>query len=221
MGAGRSTMASGGECTFLATGKVVLEMGNDTHRACVGGRAEVGPDHFASIDPDIRSLVHFDLEDVNFVMAVFVEMNPVVGMAQGGRTRVDPRFLEKLPGFGDTMPEGAQIAWGTDLDAARARARESAMPLLVDFGADWCSACRELDHMALSDARVVSEARRFVVVRVDLSDASDEVAQGHLRGYDQSGLPFVVLHHSDGSESQRVTAPMEAEAFLELMRAVR
>ena len=104
---------------------------------------------------------------------------------------------------------------------ARARARESAMPLLVDFGADWCSACRELDHMALSDARVVSEARRFVVVRVDLSDASDEVAQGHLRGYDQSGLPFVVLHHSDGSESQRVTAPMEAEAFLELMRAVR
>ncbi|MCA9532110.1 MAG: thioredoxin family protein [Myxococcales bacterium] len=121
----------------------------------------------------------------------------------------------------EALPEGAQIAWGTDLDAARARARESAMPLLVDFGADWCSACRELDHMALSDARVVSEARRFVVVRVDLSDASDEVAQGHLRGYDQSGLPFVVLHHSDGSESQRVTAPMEAEAFLELMRAVR
>ncbi|MBK8589354.1 MAG: hypothetical protein IPN77_09495 [Sandaracinaceae bacterium] len=75
--------------------------------------------------------------------------------------------------------------------------------------------------MALSDARVVSEARRFVAVRIDLSDASDDVAQGHLRSYGQSGLPFVVMHHADGSEGPRVTAPMQAEPFLDLMRAVR
>ncbi|MCB9657207.1 MAG: thioredoxin family protein [Sandaracinaceae bacterium] len=121
----------------------------------------------------------------------------------------------------EALPEGAQIAWETDLTAARARATESGMPMLVDFGADWCSACRELDHMALTDARVVSEARRFVTVRVDLSDAGDDVAQGHLRSYGQSGLPFVVMHHTDGSEGQRITAPMRAEAFLALMRAVR
>ena len=93
--------------------------------------------------------------------------------------------------------------------------------LLVDFGADWCSACRELDHMALTDARVVSEARRFVAVRIDLSDADDEVAQGHLRGYGQSGLPFLVMHHADGAEGPRVTAPMRAEPFLALMHTVR
>jgi thiol:disulfide interchange protein DsbD len=121
----------------------------------------------------------------------------------------------------EALPEGAQITWETDYTAARTQAQQSGLPLLVDFGADWCSACRELDHMALSDARVVSEARRFVAVRIDLSDASDDVAQGHLRSYGQSGLPFVVMHHADGSEGPRVTAPMQAEPFLDLMRAVR
>jgi len=38
--------------------------------------------------------------------------------------------------------------------------------MLVDFGADWCGACQELERDVLSDPRVVSEARRFVTVRV-------------------------------------------------------
>jgi thiol:disulfide interchange protein DsbD len=120
----------------------------------------------------------------------------------------------------EALPAGAQIAWQTDLDAARAQAASEGLPLLVDFGADWCTACRELDHMALADARVVAEARRFVAVRIDLSDPGDEVAQAHLRGYSQSGLPFLVMHHQDGSEADRVTAPEPAEPFLARMRAV-
>jgi thiol:disulfide interchange protein DsbD len=94
--------------------------------------------------------------------------------------------------------------------------------MLVDFGADWCGACQELERDVLSDPRVVSEARRFVTVRVDLStaEATDE-KWALLKAYEQPGLPFVVLHHSDGSEASRITGMLESDAFLKLMDAVR
>ena len=65
-------------------------------------------------------------------------------------------------------------------------------------------------------------AKRFVTVRVDLSadEATDE-SWALLKSYEQPGLPFVVLHHSDGSEASRVTGMVESERFLEMMDAVR
>jgi thiol:disulfide interchange protein DsbD len=94
--------------------------------------------------------------------------------------------------------------------------------MLVDFGADWCGACQELERDVLSDPRVVSEARRFVAVRVDLStDRATEEKWALLKDYDQPGLPLVVLHHSDGTEAARVTGLLESEEFLQLMDGVR
>jgi thiol:disulfide interchange protein len=69
---------------------------------------------------------------------------------------------------------------------------------------------------------VVSEGRRFVPVRIDLSPGED-VVRGRqvLAQYEQRGLPLVVLHHTGGEESARVTSFVEAEQMLQLMRAVR
>ena len=93
---------------------------------------------------------------------------------------------------------------------------------MVDFGADWCGACQELERDVLSDPRVVSEARRFVTVRVDLStDKATDDKWAILKDYNQPGLPLVVLHHSDGSEAARVTGLLESDEFLEIMGGVR
>jgi thiol:disulfide interchange protein DsbD len=94
--------------------------------------------------------------------------------------------------------------------------------MLVDFGADWCGACQELERDVLSDPRVVAEAQRFVTVRVDLStDKATDEKWAVLKGYNQPGLPLVVLHHSDGSEAARVTGLLGSEEFLEIMGSVR
>ena len=92
----------------------------------------------------------------------------------------------------------------------------------MDFGADWCGACQELERDVLSDPRVVAEAQRFVTVRVDLStDKATDEKWALLKAYQQPGLPLVVLHHSDGSEAGRVTGLVESDEFLEMMGAVR
>ena len=121
----------------------------------------------------------------------------------------------------EALPAGAHIEWIEDYEAGFAMAEETGKPMLVDFGADWCGACNDLEHEAMSDPRVVAEAQRFVPVRVDLSaDQATPEKWALLRErYEQPGLPLVVMHGADGDEAHRVTGLVSADEFLEMLRA--
>ncbi|MBX3250191.1 MAG: thioredoxin family protein [Myxococcales bacterium] len=123
----------------------------------------------------------------------------------------------------EALPAGAHITWHEDFDAATALAQQTRRPLLVDFGADWCGACQELEHEAMSDPRVVAEAQRFIPVRIDLSASAATPAKwAILRDrYQQPGLPLVVMHDAEGQERHRVTGPVSADEFLEMLRSIR
>lgn len=122
----------------------------------------------------------------------------------------------------EALPAGTKIVWHEDYAAARALAKRENKPLLVDFGASWCGACKELDRYTFHDPRVVAEAQRFVAVRIDLSPGQDtQVKRDVLSSYNQRGLPLVVMHDTAGDEKQRVTSFIEAPEFLKLMKPVR
>ncbi len=116
-------------------------------------------------------------------------------------------------------PPGARIAWREDFSTALTEARAAGQPYLVDFGADWCGACGELERDTFTDPRVVREGGRFVAIRVDMSQRTAE-EDALLAGYAQRGLPLVVLHGSNGEERHRVTRFIEPDELLALMRAV-
>lgn len=122
----------------------------------------------------------------------------------------------------EALPEGAHIEWIEDYETAVALAEEESRPMLVDFGADWCGACNELEHGAMSDPRVVIEAERFVRVRIDLSadEATPERWALVNETYDAAGLPLVVMHGSDGEESRRITGNVSADEFLAALQSV-
>ncbi|MCB9667741.1 MAG: thioredoxin family protein [Myxococcales bacterium] len=130
--------------------------------------------------------------------------------------------LYGLVAYLEALPPGAKIHWLEDLPKARAMAQQQGRPLMVDFGASWCVACGELDRHTFSDARVVQEARRFVAVRVDLSQGKiTEARQQWLNDYNQRGLPLVVLHDASGSEAGRITNFVDANTMLRAMQGVR
>jgi thiol:disulfide interchange protein DsbD len=127
-----------------------------------------------------------------------------------------------MVGYTQVLPEGAHIAWGDDYKAALILAKTQQRPLIVDFGASWCGACKELDQKTFSDPRVVREGGRFVPVRVDLSPGKDTKEKREiLASYAQRGLPLVVLHKPTGEVAARVTSFVEADEFLHMLRAVR
>jgi thioredoxin:protein disulfide reductase len=127
-----------------------------------------------------------------------------------------------LVAYLSAVPDGAQLDWREDFAAARAEAEAEGRPYLIDFGADWCAACKELEHETFTDPRVVAESRRFTVIRIDLSPRVETPEKwALLREYGQSGLPFVVLHDGEGREALRVTSVMGPEEFAGRMREIR
>ena len=119
------------------------------------------------------------------------------------------------------LPKGAPLAWWTHEPQARERALAEGKPVLVDFGASWCVACKELETRTFLDPRVRAEGERFVAIRVDATDDEAPEIRRLSAKYRAVGLPTVVLFDSLGQEQERFHEFVAPERFVEAMRRVR
>jgi thiol:disulfide interchange protein DsbD len=116
---------------------------------------------------------------------------------------------------------GASFAWLHSEPEAVAQARAEGRPVIVDFWAEWCTACKELDQTAWADAQVRLEAARFVRVKVDGTEADDAVTAIQER-YQVQGMPTVVFIDSAGRRvPDRVIGAIDAGEMLQRLRAVQ
>ncbi len=114
----------------------------------------------------------------------------------------------------------ATLPWLHDEVQALALARAERRPVIIDFWADWCTACKELDQTAWSDPQVREDAKRFVAVKVDGTTDSPAV-QAAFEKYGVVGMPTVVLIDSHGREMPaRITGPVPADEMRRWLRAV-
>jgi thiol:disulfide interchange protein DsbD len=105
-------------------------------------------------------------------------------------------------------------------EQAKAEAIGAERPLLVDFTADWCVACKKLDRSTFSQPEVASEAGRFVAIKVDATNADDPEVEAVKDRLNVVGLPTVLLFDSAGNEAVRCTDFVPAEAFLKALQRV-
>lgn len=107
-------------------------------------------------------------------------------------------------------------------EAALARARASGQPVMIDFFAEWCAACKELDRFTYVAPAVQAEARRFVSVKVDGTNENDDVDKLYER-FGVKGLPTVAFVDSSGNllSEPRVTGFLAPEEFLRELQKVR
>lgn len=132
-----------------------------------------------------------------------------------------------------TSTPAEEIAWihvgGEDtavatFDAAVAKAKAEGKPVMVDFGADWCIACKELDKYTYVDAAVRADARRFVSIKVDATTETPGLTELQKR-YGIVGLPTVVFLPSTSATEgaagpEPLTGFLKAPEYLEKMKAV-
>jgi thioredoxin-like negative regulator of GroEL len=112
------------------------------------------------------------------------------------------------------LPSGftADIRWYSNLEEASSAARETNKPMMLDFWADWCAACKVMEKEVYSDAQFTEAAQRFMPVRIDF-DKRTELA----RKYNVTELPTLVFTDSYGGELFRYHGFMDVKPLSELL----
>jgi thiol:disulfide interchange protein DsbD len=116
-------------------------------------------------------------------------------------------------------PEKAKAV--TPFDEALQKAKADCRPVMIDFFADWCASCKELDQHTYVAREVIDESKRFVNVKVDGTGDNDALNELYGR-YGIQGLPTVVFIDPMGKvlDSPRVTGFLPPEKFVAEMHKV-
>jgi thiol:disulfide interchange protein DsbD len=103
---------------------------------------------------------------------------------------------------------------------ALALARAQGRPVIIDFWAEWCTACKELDKLAWADPRVRAEASRFVAIKADGTSETDEFLRTAEK-YGVVGMPTVIFIDGSGREvRERIIGTVDAEEMLQRLKGV-
>ncbi len=125
-----------------------------------------------------------------------------------------------LGALGASSPAGPSIAWGRSESEAVAQARAEGKLLMIDFTAEWCQACHELEKYTYTDPTVIAAAKDFVPVMVDCTEKGDEGVLALQRKYGVSGLPTVLFVTPEGRiVGETVVGFLDAPEFLTRMKA--
>jgi thiol:disulfide interchange protein DsbD len=110
------------------------------------------------------------------------------------------------------------MAWSDQYDATFSAARADGKPIILDFTADWCAACKELEHKTYTDDAVKQCGDEFARVMIDgTTDTPEFVALKEQYGI--KGLPAVYFLCPEGDVIPELTLKgfEPAGSFLEKM----
>lgn len=112
------------------------------------------------------------------------------------------------------------IHWITDEEEGLKLARAENKVAMIDFWAEWCAACMELEKVTYPDPSVIRELQRFVMIKIDCTNVDDPRVRQLLSKYSVVGLPTMVFVNRDGTIAEDKTiigfvSPKEFLAVLE------
>jgi len=107
-----------------------------------------------------------------------------------------------------------------DLDEAVAQASHQGRPVMVDFYADWCTSCKEMEATTFLDPVVRQALSGSVLLRADVT-ANDANDKALLKRFGIFGPPTIAFYGRDGSERSRyrVVGYMKGAQFASAVRA--
>ena len=137
----------------------------------------------------------------------------LVGVASGGRDPLAP--LEHLRGGQAAQQKLAfkRIKTVAQLDAELANT--GGKTAILDFYADWCVSCKEMEKLTFVEPKVRERLANTVLLQVDVT-ANDEDDKALLKRFKLFGPPGIILFNSKGEEiaDSRVIGFQEAPKFL-------
>ena len=113
------------------------------------------------------------------------------------------------------------IQSSSELDAQLSKAKEDKKLVLLDFYADWCISCKEMEVTTFANPEVSKQLKQFVLIQADVTKNSAD-NQALLKRFGLFGPPGILIFNLDSQEQkdQRVIGFMPPQRFMERLKQV-
>lgn len=135
--------------------------------------------------------------------------------------------LQPLHGLGTVQAASPGITFErvasiTELETRIRQAHAGNQPVMLDFYADWCTSCKEMEAYTFTDPSVKQALAGFVLLQADVTKNSDD-DKALLARFNLIGPPGVLFFSADGQEdaSLRVIGYQDADTFLQTLTRVK
>jgi thioredoxin:protein disulfide reductase len=149
----------------------------------------------------------------------------LIGVAAGSNDPLQPLSTLRASNGGGgpvTATKESALAFDTiksldDLNRRVAAATAAGRPVMLDFYADWCTSCKEMERYTFSDKSVQAALSNAVLLHADVTK-NDPVDQELLKHFGIFGPPTIAFYGPDGEERRnfRVVGYMKAAEFASL-----
>ena len=142
----------------------------------------------------------------------------LIGAAAGSKDMFQPLRGLGVAGTGQAQSQQhlafRQIKGVDGLDQALAEARQNNQTVMLDFYADWCISCKEMEKFTFSDPTVQQALAGTMLLQADVTD-NDEKDKALYQKFGIIGPPAIIFYNGTGEEKQnfRVVGYMPADTF--------
>jgi thiol:disulfide interchange protein DsbD len=144
----------------------------------------------------------------------------LIGAASGARDPLRP--FEGLSIAGKRFAETAPVRFErvATLAELEARIASAARPVMLDFYADWCVSCKEMERFTFSDPQVRSRMERMLLLQADVTRNTAE-DRAMLRRFRLFGPPGIIFFDAEGRELKNLRAVgfQPADRFVRVLDA--
>ena len=143
----------------------------------------------------------------------------LMGVLGGARDPLQPLgFLRGASAAVSPAPTFEKVATVADLDT---RLKSAGKPVMLDFYADWCVSCKEMERFTFADPQVAARMQQIVLLKADVtanSDADKEL----LKRFGLFGPPGIIFFDAQGKEiaGLRVVGFQPTQQFLPTLERV-
>ena len=158
------------------------------------GQAARWPMVLASCGLAMVGLAVMEVRSAWFEMDLRKKVGRVVGVAM-----LALGFFGAMYALTEVPPGDESLQWVESYEEGRQIAEATNRPLMVDFTADWCVACQELEAEVFLDPHIRQRLEtEFVAVKLDYDNADGDT-QTAIHRFEVSGLPRVAFETPDGA----------------------
>ena len=114
------------------------------------------------------------------------------------------------------------IKWGNNLDSAFAIASKSNKLIMIDFMAEWCPPCKEMDKTTFLNINIIKKTNEFIPIRIDV-DKQKNIAEeynGNARKYGGIGIPNILFLNKEKNIIRHIVGFHDAAQFMGIMDSI-